>query len=274
MLSRLLRIKSKIPWASRLSKSSCFVLITLALYYSNISGQLPPYPLPPLGFCTSCFYCLVLSSPRQSKDSFPPSIQVSAQCQTLSEGLLWLCYTSPYPSCSVPKPCFIFNIICHNKLYMYWLCPPAGMLERNIIWFPVIYPVPKVGTQKIVIEWIYKGMNEWCSRINQEGSRIENFLIKSYRTGSREGEVLRRTWRRTLGPWTTRQESQEAAPTPPTPSRRRKKGGWGLWGCRWGWVPWGLPVSESSAKWAPSLWQVGQENGIPGIISADRKSRM
>lgn len=139
MLPILFRIKSKVPCGPKALSQPllCFKHIGSLLFTHS---KPTPTSSRPLHFLFSLPDTL---HPRHSNDSFPPSIQISAQCQTLAEGLLWLCPTKP-PSqlLSVPEPWLFFLLLLSQQIIHVFFClfqlGCRDYKERNFVLFTVI----------------------------------------------------------------------------------------------------------------------------------------
>lgn len=140
MLPILFRIKSKVPCGPKALSQPllCFNHIGYLLFTHS---KPTPTSSRPLHFLFSLPDTLLS---RHSNDSFPPSIQISVQCQTLAEGLLWRCPAKP-PSqlLSVPEPwLFFLIIICHSKLYVYFSVPSnwdVEIIRRGTLFCLLLY---------------------------------------------------------------------------------------------------------------------------------------
>lgn len=251
----------------RSCRGLCFVLLTLASLLCKTSTPAPTSQRLPLHTpCASCSQAR--HSPLLESLMIPslPSFRCLLKCQ---RAISWLCYTTPHPNYSLsvgPALFFLWSVTINYRLSFVSSNRNVGVI-KELCFLLNIQGLKQyiVGTQKTCITWMNKGMNEWCSTRNQEGSRIFQSKASGVTEGQR-GVVLMRVRRKSLGCRASRQKSQETPPictaTFPThpphcttlqaEEERAQFMGWNV-----GLSPRGLPVSRSPAKWAMRFWQLG-----------------
>lgn len=157
--------------------SPFFILITLALCYSNIPSQLLHDLLIPLGLCTSYSGCLVLSSPDILTTLSLPSFRTLLTVRPHQRGFWDYAPLVSIPVALWPWALLHFSYYClSQQINMCIACllqlecretlerNKISHKERNFVLSPVthVYPVPKIVHSRYSenICWMNKGMNE------------------------------------------------------------------------------------------------------------------